>query len=68
MSTLDPDDLPDLDAMFPEGIRHDVQDCPRCEGEHIGLRFKPFNSASEASHWALCPTSGEPVLLEVMLS
>lgn len=62
------DDLPDLDSMFAGGIAHDVQDCPRCEGEHMGLIFRPFTVPNEDSHWAMCPATHEPILMAVILT
>ena len=45
----------------------DVADCARCNGDHVALKFKPFTQAvgEVASHWAMCPNIGEPVLMWV---
>lgn len=52
----------------------DLVGCARCEGEgHLRLLFQPFGlppddlASSEfpegrITHWALCPTTGEPIL------
>ncbi len=56
------------------GDRHqDVSPCERCLCDHPGLLFVPFQrlqigSQAEAvsTHWALCPTTGEPILLRVV--
>jgi len=44
-----------------------VSGCARCGQNHEGLTFRPFARARNPhySHWALCPTTGEPILLVV---
>ena len=43
-------------------IRH----CARCGGDHDGLEFRSFDlPAGKFTHWAPCPTNGEPVLMTV---
>lgn len=46
--------------------------CARCDGEgHTDLEWKPFTFPIEyendegfvATHWCLCPTNGEPILM-----
>lgn len=45
--------------------------CARCGQDHERLRFFQFqrpvvdNDGTVWSHWATCPTYGEPVLLKV---
>lgn len=46
--------------------------CARCHGPHDRIVFKPFTHEVPAdddkpswTHWATCPTTGEPVLLRV---
>jgi hypothetical protein len=41
--------------------------CARCGGEHL-VRFKPFRNPIELggatlTHWGLCPTTREPILM-----
>jgi hypothetical protein len=60
-------ELPDLDKMFSAGLQYTVDTCPRCEGEHPGLMFQPFGAEAEFTHWVLCPTSHEPILMNVEL-
>jgi hypothetical protein len=62
------DDLPDLDALFAGGIQHDVTECPRCEGDHPALTFRPYTIPCDATHWAMCPTTSEPVQMDLVLS
>ena len=47
----------------------DLNGCARCHGDgHEGLVFKPLEHAvedadGEYTHWAPCPTNGEPILM-----
>lgn len=65
MSAPNPGDLPDLDSMFgnPDDLTLKLEACPRCQGVHEGVTFKPFKEADEFTHWAFCPQTSEPVLL-----
>jgi len=42
-----------------------VSHCARCGGNHDKLKFKKFDTTSvgEATHWAMCPASNEPIRL-----
>lgn len=47
-----------------------VKRCARCRGDHEALLFQklthsmaPENCDHEWTHWALCPTNGEPIML-----
>lgn len=41
----------------------DIVKCSRCNGDHKHLKFKQFkNCVSQFTHWALCPTTEEPML------
>lgn len=47
----------------------DQKGCTRCgAGEHLALVYKPFTHFIDfddgfvATHWAPCPTNGEPIL------
>lgn len=60
------------DAPYPEGdtFTVDLRGCARCLGDgHPGLEFKPLTHPVEIgdevryTHWALCPTNGEPILM-----
>jgi len=55
----------------PEPIMIDLVGCARCDGEgHPGLTFRPLTfpleqeGAEPLTHWASCPTNGEPILLK----
>lgn len=48
--------------------------CARCDGDHEKLSFRPLlKPVDEAflprpfTHWAKCPTLGEPILLRLSL-
>ena len=54
----------------------DIDECQRCGEAHANVEHKPFtlrptlfssrfgmaDDTSRISHWALCPTNGEPIL------
>lgn len=43
-----------------------VSHCSRCRGYHPDLDVKPLtHAAGEYTHWATCPTNGEPILIRV---
>jgi len=50
-----------------------VVGCARCGGVHYDLEFKLLTFPMEDSsglvwtHWALCPTNGEPILLRIQV-
>lgn len=49
-----------------------IINCARCKGAHEKLEFKKFRNPIEVethvfTHWALCPTTEEPIVLEVTL-
>lgn len=53
-------------------ITVDLNGCARCHGDgHAGLTFheltRPLIIGNEQplTHWALCPTNGEPILMRV---
>ena len=44
-----------------------VNGCARCEGEHGEIQFLELTNPIDVgdavmTHWALCPTNGEPIL------
>lgn len=44
-----------------------IRFCARCGKNHDYLKFKPFTRNRNNlpfSHWALCPISKEPILLQ----
>jgi hypothetical protein len=47
--------------------------CARCDGEGHELAFARFERPIEAGEhtfewWALCPTTGEPILMEIAVT
>lgn len=47
-----------------------VRNCARCNGNHDDLVFRPLlqpilddEGKAVWTHWALCPTTGEPILM-----
>lgn len=51
-------------------MRISVRGCARCGQNHDNLEFHPLTRAMSDSegqwtHWAACPTNGEPILMKV---
>lgn len=42
-----------------------VKCCARCQGDHVDVEFKPIDNLAIASHYGICPTSGQPILMNV---
>lgn len=40
-----------------------VKCCARCQGDHPDLEFKPIDNMDIATHYAICPSNGQPLLL-----
>jgi len=44
-----------------------LQCCARCGKNHTNIIFQPLKRPGERhTHWAPCPTNGEPVMLVVV--
>ncbi len=43
----------------------DVGKCARCGKGHDELPFRPLNNHDDWSHWCLCPSVGQPILMKV---
>lgn len=63
---------PDCPApLAPAPVTFDQVGCARCDANgHAGMTFQPLTHPIQAgeyvfTHWALCPTNGEPLLLWV---
>jgi hypothetical protein len=55
-------------APTDQSFLQDVRCCSRCGGDHDSLKFARFINLQsifdvEVTHWAMCPTTCEPVLL-----
>jgi len=63
MTTKD-EELEDLrrkDEWF-QAVKH----CARCGGDHDEMKFTRLSHPSaEWTHWAPCPTNGEPLMLQI---
>lgn len=66
-----------MDEMTNKNSREiaecNVQSCARCGKDHERLEFKPFFNSDIVvgnyecfTHWALCPTYGEPILMRIV--
>jgi hypothetical protein len=50
----------------PRVVIKNIAACARCGGTHKAVRFQPFTKPPEnATHWASCPQTGEPILIRV---
>lgn len=56
----------------PDEIQLDIQRCARCGGDHDGLIFlkllRPavIDDTLVATHWSLCPSNGQPIMMTVV--
>lgn len=58
---------------MPEPLvpKYDVRRCPRCHADHGEIPYKQLTFPIEIiggptiTHYALCPTSGQPLLLRI---
>lgn len=42
---------------------HDIDNCPRCLGSHVALKFRTFKiPAREHNCFAMCPKTKEPIV------
>lgn len=52
----------------PSLFAQSIKNCARCKGDHEYIWWKPFfinEDGLDATHWALCPNTGEPILMLV---
>ena len=59
----------DLDPVGGVGsdVETSVTKCARCGDSHSGLIFVKFNEpVLHMTHWAACPTTAEPMLMQVL--
>lgn len=57
---------PDAPKQKPQPAprKVDVRNCARCEGDHFGLEFQPFeHPVGDYTHFAPCPRNGQPLLM-----
>ena len=52
-------------SLLDTDLGVNMPDCARCgTGGHEGIMFRRFtNPIGAFTHWALCPTNGEPILM-----
>lgn len=51
---------------MPDQFQGTVVKCARCGGDHLPMTFKKFTNPPQLypyTHFALCPATGEPILL-----
>lgn len=60
-----------MTATCSKKVNTNVKNCARCGQSHDNIDFQPFtistnlydsNGDGSYTHWALCPTNGEPIL------
>ncbi len=52
-------------------MRLNIKNCARCKDNHNQLFFKKFTINEDNlgySHFAFCPTNGEPILMKIIES
>ncbi len=61
-------------TKVPSGFRPpnrhitNVGHCARCRHNHVDVEFRLFiHPPPDANYWALCPDTGEPILMEMTL-
>lgn len=79
-NTMSPEDMATWNAKLlaalmmeenEDSITTTVGNCARCGNDHVDIVFRQFTSPVmssddiEFSHYALCPTNGEPILMYV---
>ena len=55
--------LQEADVTPPVTIAR-LRGCARCHSEHEDIAFEPLqHPIGQYTHWAPCPTNGQPILL-----
>ena len=49
---------------YYNSLTTDIKKCARCGGEHDRLILRPMANA-DWTHWAMCPTLGQPIMVNV---
>jgi hypothetical protein len=44
----------------------DVTCCARCQKDHEKLEIKELNNSERYTHYAICPTNGQPILVTII--
>lgn len=63
--------VPGTPPSTGEPFTIDLHGCARCDGDgHPGIEFQPLTRPIEAegvafTHWAPCPSTGEPIVVLV---
>ena len=61
MNTDNPPRPPDRRS---KKVLTDIQDCIRCGGNHSQVEFfRLLNSPKGTTHWGMCPTEKQPILM-----
>lgn len=45
-------------------LKTTVKCCARCQGDHPDLEFKVIDNYEYATHYAICPNTGQPIMLK----
>lgn len=51
--------------FVPDRFPFAAEPCPRCAGVHAVEMVRFTSMPPEYTHWATCPTTGEPILADV---
>lgn len=44
-----------------------IKRCARCGNDHEDLPMKDMSNSDRFSHWAECPTNGQPILIKIII-
>jgi hypothetical protein len=44
----------------------EVTNCARCQKDHEKLEIKEFANHEKYTHFAMCPTNGQPILITIV--
>lgn len=43
-----------------------VTNCARCQKDHNELEIRELDNSEKYTHYALCPTNGQPILITIV--
>jgi hypothetical protein len=46
-------------------MKTSINCCARCQSDHTDLELLPLSNHEKYTHWAMCPTLGQPILVIV---
>ena len=56
-----------MSASSDDSVKTTVENCARCGTGHKDIKFAKLKRACASwTHWAICPETGEPIMLKVV--